>query len=254
MEPQSSSPSERQPSSHADSRGGETDDNGGVSETNQDPARSGESTRIEQAESRTEQAETRTEQAKTRTEQAETRTEQAEARTEQAKTRTEQAEIRTEQAETRTEQAIRDSELNYRRLFEAAMDGIVILEADSGRISDVNPFLIEMLGFSRAALVGKVVWEVGAFKEILRDSAGFNQLRQQGYVRQSNLPLITRDGVKIAVEFVSSVYQAGTGKLIQFNVRDITERKRIEQQVRGLSNELEQGVVERHQLEAQFIE
>src|SRR6185295_1350835 len=102
-------------------------------------------TRVEQAEARTQQAEARTEHAKTRTEQAEIRTEQAETRTEQAKTRTEQAEVRTEEAETRSEHAIRASEFNYRRLFEAAQEGILILGADTGRIQDVNPFLTEML-------------------------------------------------------------------------------------------------------------
>ena len=84
----------------------------------------------------------------TRIEQANTRTEQAETRTKQAEARTEQAEMRTEQAEARSEQAILASEFNYRRLFEAAKEGILILEADTGRISDVNPFLTELLDFS----------------------------------------------------------------------------------------------------------
>ena len=57
---------------------------------------------------------------------------------------------------------IRASELSYRRLFEAAKDGIMILEANTGRISDVNPFLIEMLGFSRDEMVGKTVWRTGS--------------------------------------------------------------------------------------------
>ena len=107
--------------------------------------------RTEQAVGRTEQAVARTEQAEARTEQAEARTEQAEARAEQAEARTEQAEARSEQAEARSEQAIRASELSYRRLFEAAKDGILILDADTGRISDVNPFLVELLGFSLTA-------------------------------------------------------------------------------------------------------
>jgi PAS domain-containing protein len=92
-------------------------------------------------------ANTRVEQAEARTEQAVGRTEQAVGRKEQAEARTEQAEARSEQAETRSEQAIRASELSYRRLFEAAKDGILILDADTGRISDANPFLIELLGF-----------------------------------------------------------------------------------------------------------
>ena len=132
-----------------------------------------DTTRVERAEARTERAEARTEQAKTRIEQAETRTEQAETRTEAAKARTEQAEMRTEQAETRSEQAIRASELSYRRLFEAAQDGILILDADTGRISDANPFLIGMLGFSHSELAGTPIWELGPFRDVVSNKAKF---------------------------------------------------------------------------------
>jgi two-component system cell cycle sensor histidine kinase/response regulator CckA len=150
--------------------------------------------------------------------------------------------------------ALHASELSYRRLFEAAKDGILILEADTGRISDVNPFLIELLGFSHGELVGTPIWELGPFRDIVSNKAKFGQLQQQGYVRYENLPLETRDGRKVAVEFVSNVYLAGDHNVIQCNVRDITERKREEGQIRVLNAELEQKVVERQRLEAQFIE
>jgi PAS domain S-box-containing protein len=202
-------------------------------------------TRIEQAESRTEQAETRTERAETRTEQAKTRTEQAETRTEQAETRTELAEARIEVAEARTEQAgmqsdvaLRASELSYRRLFEAAKDGILILDVDTGRINDVNPFLFKLLGFSRSEMVGKTVGELSPFKDIESNKVMLERLQKNGYVRYEDLPLETRDGRHIAVEFVSNVYQAGDRNVIQCNVRDITERKRSEEQLRASFKEI----------------
>jgi PAS domain S-box-containing protein len=166
---------------------------------------------------------------KSRTNQAKTRTQQAETRSDQAKTRTEQAETRTEQAKTWTmEQALRASELSYRRLFEAARDGILLLDVDTGRITDVNPFLVELLGFSHDEMVGKTVGELSPFKDVVSNQNMLERLQKDGYVRYENLPLETRDGRKKAVEFVSNVYQAGDKKVIQCNVRDITERKQVE--------------------------
>src|SRR5687768_5085778 len=119
------------------------------------------------------------------------------------------------------------SELRYRRLFEAAQDGVLILDAETGMIENVNPYLIKMLGYSREEFVEKKIWEVGAFKDIEASKDAFEVLQDREYIRYEDMPLKTKDGRLIQVEFVSNVYLAGDEKIIQCDIRDITEHKRI---------------------------
>ena len=79
--------------------------------------------------------------------------------------------------------ALRASELSYRRLFEAARDGILILEVETGRITDVNPCLVDLLGFSHAEMVGQTVGELSPFKDIESNQAMLARLQKEGYVR-----------------------------------------------------------------------
>ncbi len=120
--------------------------------------------------------------------------------------------------------ALRISELRYRRLFETAQDGILILDADSGEITDVNPFLIDLLDYPFHELRGRKLWEIGQFKDIAANRAAFKNLQENEYIRYENLPLQRRDGKRIHVEFVSNVYWVEEHKVIQCNVRDITTR------------------------------
>ena len=120
------------------------------------------------------------------------------------------------------------SEIRYRRLFEAAKDGILIIDAETGLILDVNPFLIKLLGYSQEQFLDKKLWELGFFKDITDNQINFEELMQKEYIRYEDLPLKTSDGRRIEVEFVSNVYQVNHQKVIQCNIRDITERKQAE--------------------------
>jgi PAS domain S-box-containing protein len=143
------------------------------------------------------------------------------------------------------DQALRVSELSYRRLFEAAKDGILILDFETGCITDVNPFLVELLGFSHREMVGRTVGELSSFRDIESNREILERLQQYGYVRYDDLPLKTADNRQIAVDFVSNVYPVGNRKVIQCNIRDITERKRAQDEITRLNAELERRVAER---------
>ena len=143
------------------------------------------------------------------------------------------------------EEALKTSETRYRRLFETAQDGILILDAETGQIADVNPFLVEMLGYSHADFLGKKLWEIGPFRNIKASKASFLELQDKGYVRFEDLPLEAKDGRQIAVEFVSNVYLVNHHKVIQCNIREITERKRLAEALQKAHDELERRVADR---------
>ncbi|MBN1397748.1 MAG: PAS domain S-box protein, partial [Bacteroidetes bacterium] len=141
----------------------------------------------------------------------------------------------------RAEDALRVSEERYRRLFETAQDGILLLDAESGAITDANPFLLKMLGYSQTDLIGKPLWEFSAFSDRVASKSAFDELQQKGYIRYENLPLETKDGQKRQVEFVSNVYLVNGKKVIQCNIRDITDRKWLEEDKQKLMDKLQEA-------------
>ena len=133
----------------------------------------------------------------------------------------------TERVQSRT--AMRASEIRYRRLFEAARDGILILDPDTRKITDANPFMTELLGYSHEELLGKELWEIGVLGDQEASQAAFRELREKYFIRYEDLPLRSKTGQHHEVEFVSNLYDENGKYVIQCNIRDITDRKTVEQ-------------------------
>lgn len=145
----------------------------------------------------------------------------------------------------RAEVALQVSETHYRRLFEAARDGILMLDPVTCKITDVNPFMVELLGYSRDDLLGKELWEIGLLQDVVASRDAFGELQENGYIRYEDLPLQTKEGEHRQVEFVSNVYAENGHQVIQCNIRDMTARWQAEAEIRTHNVELEHRVRER---------
>jgi len=147
------------------------------------------------------------------------------------------------------EVALKTSEAQYRRLFETAKDGILILDANTLKIIDANPFMIELLGYSHDEFLGKELWEIGLFGDKQASQAAYQQLQEKGYVRYENLPLETKGGKKAEVEFVSNIYQVDHRPIAQCNIRDISERSRLERK----THEQAEALADLHRRKDEFL-
>jgi len=126
---------------------------------------------------------------------------------------------------------MRRSELRYRRLFEASGDGVILIDPLTRKIVDANPFMTDLLGYPHSALLGKELFEIGLLKDEDASRAAFDELQKKGFIRYENLPLESNQGHSREVEFVSHLYQEGPEKIIQCSIRDVTDRKKSQQQL-----------------------
>ncbi|MGL4551117.1 MAG: hybrid sensor histidine kinase/response regulator, partial [Gemmataceae bacterium] len=149
----------------------------------------------------------------------------------------------------RSEATTRRSEVRYRRLFESAKDGILILDTLTGVIRDANPFMSELLDYPRADLIGKELWEIGLFSDRSQSEAAVRELQATGYIRYEDLPLESRLGRRVEVEIVANAYREGDDSVIQCNIRDITERTRMERKVK----EQAEALADLHRRKDEFL-
>ena len=136
------------------------------------------------------------------------------------------------------EEKLHASEILYRRLFETAKDGVLILDADDGKIIEANPFMAELSGYAAAEFIGKELWDIGLFRDKASNDAAIRELQQKGNVRYDHLQLKSNRGEPVEVEFVSNVYEWDHRRVAQCNIRDISDRSRFERQTQNQASEL----------------
>ena len=125
------------------------------------------------------------------------------------------------------ERQLRISENLYRRHCDAIGDGLIILDPETERIIDINDSAKRLLGINKE-LLGKELWEVGLFDSPATSREVFRQLNQNAFVRYNDLDVLTRDARSRFVEVVGSMYSSSDRRLVQLQIRDITERKHAE--------------------------
>jgi PAS domain S-box-containing protein len=138
----------------------------------------------------------------------------------------------------RAAQALEDSEVRYRRIFESAQDGILILDVDSSQITEANPYMVQMLGYSGEELLGKELGQIGLLRDANESDEMMQQLRENGFVRYEHLPMQTKQGQQVEVEVVATLYLESRKQMIQCNIHDITERSRLEQKTQEQAHSL----------------
>ncbi|HEX4119368.1 MAG TPA: chemotaxis protein CheB [Verrucomicrobiae bacterium] len=147
--------------------------------------------------------------------------------------------------------ALRHSETRYRRLFEAAQDGVVLVDAATRKITDANPFIEQFLGYTHEEIMGKELWEIGLHKDRETSRVALRDLEKSGDARYEALAIQTKKGQDREVEIVSSLYTENDHSVIQCNVRDITRRREADTALREAQRRLANQAAELEQLVAE---
>lgn len=149
----------------------------------------------------------------------------------------------------RLEASVHKSEVRYRRLFQTAKDGILILDANTGKILDANAFMAGLTGQDLPEILGKELHEIGLFEDVAANKSAFKALQENGYVRYDHLPIQNKNGNTTDVEFVSNVYSEGLRQVAQCNIRDISTRVAMEQQILAQT----QALADQHRRKDEFL-
>lgn len=135
----------------------------------------------------------------------------------------------------------------YTQLFEAAQDGILLLSYPEGLIEDANPYILNLLGYTKDELIGKELWQIGLLTDKDKALAAHQAIINTGFVRYEDIDLETKTGERLAVEFICHSYHIDGDMVVQCNIRDISGRRsadalRIKEQIKRDIQQLEETI------------
>jgi two-component system CheB/CheR fusion protein len=132
------------------------------------------------------------------------------------------------------------AEIQYRRLFESAKDAIIVADAQTGIVLDVNPYFVELSRYPKADLLQKPFREIGPFIGVAQVRDLIPDTRERDAIRYESVLLTARDRREIIVDIVANCYRVKDRGFIQVNIRDVTEKKRGEEELRRSNLDLQQ--------------
>ena len=135
----------------------------------------------------------------------------------------------------RLQKELRDSEDRYRRAFETSRDGLLLIHKTEGDILNSNESIQELLGYSHRELSIMKLWDVGVTKDHKNFHETLSRLEKDGVIHYEDVPVSTKKGLRINAE----VFLVDKAKVMQCNIRDITESKKIQDEIKEKMVDLE---------------
>jgi len=141
----------------------------------------------------------------------------------------------------RTQEDLRDSEEMYRTLAGVSPDGITVTDLQ-GNILYVSPQLLKMHAYgSEGELLGTSALDLIALEDREKGTAELGQMMIEGRAKNVELTLLRKDGTKFLAELNAALIRDARGepqRMVSFT-RDITERRRMDKELRDRNEELE---------------
>ncbi len=132
----------------------------------------------------------------------------------------------------RAEEELRQSEERFSRVFRASPAGIAITTADEGRFVDANEAFCALTGYARNEILGRTTAELGFVQDLSEQADLLEQLRELGTVQNVDLEVRTKRGDRRLVLASFERIELGGRPCLLSLMHDISERKRLEDQLR----------------------